>query len=247
MRTNPENCSGVSPDVSAVILAAGRGLRFKSPTNKIYADLIGRPLLAYSLNWFTESDLVDEIVLVVSKGEEMATRALIRDWSLSARIICGGERRQDSSLAGVETAQGAIVLIHDAVRPFIVPALIKRVVEGTRKYKATVPVLPEVNTIRHRNRDGFLCATMIDRTDLVQIQTPQGFDRNLICHALQEANQCGVDLSDDAAALLRLGKPVFTVPGNHMNMKITTQEDLDLAVLWARQLEKESFIPNNMF
>ncbi len=242
MRANWENCSGVSPSVSAVILAAGRSLRFKSPTNKVYTDLVGRPLLAYSLNWFAKSNLVDEIVLVVSKGEEMATRALIRDWSLSVRIICGGERRQDSSLAGVKATQGTIVLIHDAARPFIMPALINRVVKETRKYGATVPVLPEVNTLRYRDRDGFLCATIVDRTDYVQIQTPQGFDRKLIFHALQEANRCGVDLSDDAAALLRLGKPVFTVPGNRINMKITTQEDLDLAVLWARQLKQNSSI-----
>lgn len=240
MRRKMANCSGAPPSISAVILAAGRSLRFQSSTNKVYTDLAGRPLVAYSLDWFAKSNIVNEIILVVSKGEEKAVRALIREWSLPIRIICGGERRQDSSLAGVEAARGTIVLIHDAARPFIMPALIHRVVEGTRKYGATVPILPEVNTLRYRDREGFLCTTIVDRTDLVQIQTPQGFDRNLIFHALQAADQCGVDLSDDAAALLRLEKPVFTVPGSRINIKITTREDLDLAVFLVRQLKETS-------
>jgi len=234
MKTKPESCSGVSTSISAVILAAGRSLRFQSPTNKVYTNLAGRPLLAYSLNSFAKSNIVDEIVLVVSKGEEIASRSLSTDWSLPVRIVCGGERRQDSSLAGVKAAQGTIVLIHDAARPFVMPALIKRVVEGTRKYGATVPILLEVDTLRYCDSDNFLCETMVDRANLVHIQTPQGFDRKLILHALQDANQCGINLSDDAAALLRLGKPVFTVPGNRINMKITTPEDLDLAALWSQ-------------
>ncbi|MFN3347129.1 MAG: 2-C-methyl-D-erythritol 4-phosphate cytidylyltransferase [Candidatus Bipolaricaulaceae bacterium] len=210
---------------SGIILAAGRAERFGQ--DKVFLELLGTPVLLYSVRAFLEAG-VEELVVVVRAGTEFRAAALLRDLDVSVRVITGGARRRDSALAGVEAAQGHYVLIHDAARPLVSPELIRRVWAAAEKHGAAVPVLPVVDTLRY-TENGFLTGQAVPRAGLVAMQTPQGFRRALLLPALQE---CDEDLPDDAAALLARGIPVATVPGDPKNLKLTYPEDLRLAALF---------------
>ena len=123
-------------------------------------------------------------------------------------------------------AHDGIVLVHDAARPFPSSTLIRRVVEGARRFGACAPVLPVVDTLRYATAEGFLLPASVDRRGLLQMQTPQGFRRDVLLHALEAAKG---EITDDAEAVLALGREVFAVPGEGTNLKVTTLEDLVLA------------------
>ena len=212
---------------SGVILAAGRGVRFGG--GKALVTLRGRPLLHWCAEAFAASGAVEELVVVARPGEEGEVANALQGISLPARVVPGGERRQDSARAGVEAARGEYVLVHDVARPLVAPELIRRVLEAAREYGAAVPTVPVVDTVRYMDGRGFLRAEEVSRKGLVRIQTPQGFRRELLRAALEAAEREGLYLTDDAAALLAQGMPVAAVPGDPKNLKITHPEDLILA------------------
>ena len=216
----------MEPRVTAVLLAAGKGTRVGARQNKAYLAIAGRPLLSYALAPFIESPSIDQIVLVVGAGEEERAATLVAEAAKVVQIVHGGVRRQDSALTGVKAAEGRIVLIHDVARPFPSRALIDRVIEGARKHGACVPVIPAVDTLRHRDQDGFLLSRPIEREGLLQMQTPQGFERGLIYRCFEASDKT---YTDDAGAVLAQGAPVWTVSGEPTNLKVTTGADLALA------------------
>ena len=211
--------------VSAVILAAGRGERMGADGNKVYLPLAGAPVLSYSLTAFACVPAVQEIVIVVRVGEETTAARIAEGLGISARIVTGGERRQDSARAGVEAVEGELVLIHDAARPFPSPRLITRVVECTAQHGACVPVIPTTDTMRYSDPDGFLRPEQVPRSGLMRMQTPQGFRRELIVAALAGTRET---VTDDAGAVLAAGGKVAVVPGEVTNIKLTTEADLRL-------------------
>ncbi len=216
------------PKASGVILAAGRGERLGAPTNKALVELAGRSLVRWSAEAFAASRAVVEIVAVARPGEEAVVERILDGLGLPWRVVPGGERRQDSSLAGIRAATGEYVLIHDAARPLVKPNLIRRVLEAAVRHGAAVPVIPVRDTLRYAV-DGFLRDGGPDRTDLYAVQTPQGFRRELIQAALEDASRRGFPLTDDAGAILARGGRVAAVPGDISNLKITYPEDLELA------------------
>ena len=211
---------------SGIILAAGRSERFGE--DKIFAELQGLPVLLHSVRAFLAAEVVEEIVVVARPGTEFRVAMLLQDLDFPIRVVTGGPRRRDSSLAGVEAACGEFVLIHDAARPLVSPELIKRVLASAEVHGAAVPILPMVDTLRYVE-NGFLKPEVLPRAGLVAMQTPQGFRRDLLLPALKE---CDEDLPDDAAALLSRGIPVAVVPGDRRNLKLTYPEDLALAQLF---------------
>lgn len=213
---------------SAVILAAGAGTRFGREGNKVWAALGGRPLLWHALEAFVRCGEVEEIVVVARPGEEPLAAALGRGLDRSVRVVAGGSRRQDSARAGLATANGEYVLVHDGARPLVSPDLIRRVIEAARRHGASAPVLPVADTVRYTD-EGFLRPGAVGREGLVQIQTPQGFRRDLLLRAYAEAERQGLELPDDAAAVLAVGHPVAAVAGDAANLKVTRPEDLALA------------------
>ncbi len=216
--------------VSAVILAAGQGKRFGADKNKVFLDIWSRPLLHYSISAFACCEQVDEIVLVVASGEQEIVSSLIRDISKPLRMVLGGKRRQDSSLAGVQAASGEIVLIHDAARPFVSNDMIARLIAATVKHRACVPALPITDTVRQGKLELPISKATLDRARLLRIQTPQGFARELILKALLEVT---CEITDDATAVLQAGMPVWTIIGEETNIKVTTRSDLSLAKIIA--------------
>jgi len=222
--------------VTAVILAAGRGERMRTVENKAFLTVAGRPLLEHALDAFVRSPSIDEIVVVVRRGEEARIEALLPAVEKPLSIVPGGDVRRDSAIAGVEAARGEIVLIHDGARPFPSGALIDRIVRGTLDRGACVPVLPVVDTLRPIDGDR-LGAQPIDRGGLARMQTPQGFRRSLILRALPRAPR---EVTDDAGAILALGEEVSTVPGEATNLKVTVPEDIPLAEAIVERLRRDN-------
>ena len=219
--------------ITSVVLAAGRGRRMELGENKAFASVGGVPLLALTVETFLDHPRVSEIVVVVGREEESRVAELFPPSSKPVKIVPGGKERRDSALAGVEAASAEIVLIHDGARPFVSAALIDRIIDAVSESGACVPVLPVADTLRTIDRDGFLGSVTLDRSTLGRMQTPQGFRKDLIVRAL---SSCSAGVTDDAAAVLALGEPVRTVPGETINLKITHPEDLELASVIAAGL-----------
>ncbi|MFC2099954.1 2-C-methyl-D-erythritol 4-phosphate cytidylyltransferase [Candidatus Bipolaricaulota bacterium] len=223
-------------NVSAIILAAGLGERMGSEHNKILLDICGRPLLLYSVRAFGQVSAIGEIVIVVRAGEEAAVQAALEGFDRPIRFVQGGEVRRDSSLSGVRAARGEHVLIHDGARPFATSALIERVIEAAARHSAAIPVLPAADTLHVRRSDAATLVRTLDRTSIVQAQTPQGFARSLVLDALERAPE---SVTDDAAAVLALGHAVHCVDGDPRNLKVTRPEDVVMAESIARVLAAE--------
>lgn len=214
--------------VSAVILAAGSSSRMQG-RDKLAAVLGGESVIRRSLRAFQDCALVDEIVVVLRRGGEQPVLAACEGLDKVRRIVQGGDSRTVSACRGVMAADktARIILIHDGARPLVSDAVIRAVIAGAETYGAAVPVVPVTDTIK-TGADGFVTGTP-DRADLFAAQTPQGFRAELIKAALSDAVAKNLTLTDDCAAVERLGMRVRLVAGDSRNRKLTTPEDLTLA------------------
>ncbi len=211
----------------AILVAAGRGERMGPGRPKAFLELGGQSLVLRSARVFDAAPSVGPIVAVVPGGEIEAARALLVSVRKLAAVVPGGERRQDSVFLGLKQAPegfDGVVLVHDAARPLVDVALVEAVAREAAAAGAALPVLPLVDTVK-RVRDGLVVETL-DREELGGAQTPQGFRFALLVEAYKVARRDGVDVTDEAMAVERLGMPVRAVPGSPRNRKITTPEDL---------------------
>jgi len=220
--------------VTAIIVAAGAGRRIGSATPKTYLPIAGRALILRTLDRVFSSQSVTDVVLVVGAEDIERCRQLLEaDVSLHSRSVVlqsGGATRQQSVNRGLAkvTAGVDVVMIHDGARPFVAAALIDRCVEAARLHGAAVVGVPVRDTIKRVGANGLVQSTP-ERAGLWEIQTPQIFQRQLIVAAHERAAREGVEATDDAMVVERLGKPVFVVEGERTNIKITVPEDLLLA------------------
>jgi 2-C-methyl-D-erythritol 4-phosphate cytidylyltransferase len=222
----------VSSSSIAVLVAAGRGERMGAGRAKAFLPLAGRALLLRAAEAFESAPEVEAIVAVVPADEQRAARDLLAPLRKVTAVVAGGATRQDSVRAGLEALPSAfdgIVLVHDAARALIEPALIASVVRAAAETGAAIPVLPLVDTIK-RVRDGAVGETL-DRSELAAAQTPQGVRRALLQEALDEAARKGITVTDEAMAVEHLGRRVAAVVGSPRNLKITTPHDLRWAEL----------------
>ena len=207
---------------------------------KAFLPLAGRALLLRAAEAFESAPEVEAIVAVVPADEQRAARDLLAPLRKVTAVVAGGATRQDSVSAGLEALPSAfdgIVLVHDAARALIEPALIASVVRAAAETGAAIPVLPLVDTIK-RVRDGAVGETL-DRSELAAAQTPQGVRRALLQEALDEAARKGITVTDEAMAVEHLGRRVAAVVGSPRNLKITTPHDLRWAeLLLASTVEK---------
>ena len=230
----------MSPSSIAILVAAGRGERMGGGRPKAFLALAGRSLLLRAADAFEAAPEVDAIVAVVPAGDQREARDLLASLRKVTAVVPGGATRQDSVRAGLAALPDGfdgIVLVHDAARALVAPALIASVARAAAETGAAIPVLPLVDTIK-RVRDGLLQETL-DRAELAAAQTPQGVRRALLEEALDGAARDGVTVTDEAMAVERLGRPVAAVVGSPRNLKITTPHDLRWAeMLLATALEK---------
>ena len=219
--------------VSAIIVAAGKGIRMNDTTRKQYLDLAGRPILAHSVMAFDACDLIDKIFLVIPKEDiEYCRKNILPVLELKngVDLVFGGEKRQDSVYNGLQAIdkKTEIVVVHDAVRPFIQPEEIKSCILGAREFGACITGIPASDTIKHVGKSGLIEKTLI-RDNIWFAQTPQAFKHELIIRAHETARHDGYIGSDDSLLVERLGIDVKIIKGSKNNIKITVREDLVVA------------------
>jgi 2-C-methyl-D-erythritol 4-phosphate cytidylyltransferase len=217
---------------SAIIAAAGSSRRMQGQ-DKLWVPLAGRLTLARAIDVFDASPLVDRIVIVLNADRVADAEQLCQQegWQKIARILAGGQRRQDSVRLGLDALARIVpqcrwVMIHDGARPLVTPAMLEAGLQAAREHQAAIAAVPVKDTIKSVEH-GFVTAT-IDRSRHVAIQTPQVFSFPLI-HSAYNAPEAQEDVTDDAALLERLGHRVAIFPGSYSNIKITTQEDVLIA------------------
>ena len=226
---------------AAIVLAAGSGKRMNSKVHKQYLIIQDRPVLYYSLKAFEDS-AVDEIVLVVGKGEEEFCRKEIVDkYGISKvkAIVEGGKERYHSVFEGLkQTSDADYVLIHDGARPFVNQDIIRRCMQEVQKYQACVVGMPVKDTIKIADEEGYAKQTP-DRKNVWMIQTPQTFSYALIYEAYGEMlKREDTAITDDAMVLERIkGKKSKLIEGSYRNIKITTPEDLLIANVYLQHPE----------
>ncbi|MEO0215473.1 MAG: 2-C-methyl-D-erythritol 4-phosphate cytidylyltransferase [candidate division WOR-3 bacterium] len=211
--------------VFAVIAAGGKGRRFGKM--KQFVNFKELPLLVHTLKIFEKNKKIDSIIIVAPKGMLKKTEKIINNYGIKKvkRIIAGGRRRQDSVLNGIKTIaeKNAIVVIHDAVRPFVSQDLINRGINLCKRYNAVIFGLPIYDTVKLVNKRRVV--KTLSRESLFAIQTPQFFKINLLNNAYKEVD-FKKEFTDESAVLEQAGFPVYIFKGEIKNIKITTKEDL---------------------
>jgi 2-C-methyl-D-erythritol 4-phosphate cytidylyltransferase len=237
--------------VVVIIPAAGLGTRMapmpsamdaktkKPHPSKQFTDLGGTPILIHTLRKFAAVEAVSEIWLALRENEIEGFRERLAKETKDVlkkkvELVVGGEHRQQSvehALNAIAAAPDDVVLVHDAVRPFVTPEIIHEVIEAAKKYGAAIAGLPAVETVKQveRTAEGAIIKTTIPRASVVLAQTPQGFRYDVIKKAFDEAAADGFMGTDEASLAERSGHEVAVVMGSPRNIKITNPGDLELA------------------
>jgi 2-C-methyl-D-erythritol 4-phosphate cytidylyltransferase len=230
--------------IAAIVPAAGLGTRMGAEQPKQFLELDGLPLIIFTLRRLASCPAITDFFIstraedVMSLQDKVAKAALGRP----ARVVHGGDTRQQSvanALAQVDPST-EIVLVHDAVRPFVTREQIERVIAEARARGAAILGLPAIDTIKEVKRaslpaDIALISATIPRERIVLAQTPQAFSCALLRDAFRKAQKDDFTASDEAALVERFGHDVFVVVGSERNIKITRPSDMDLARFYLEQ------------
>jgi 2-C-methyl-D-erythritol 4-phosphate cytidylyltransferase len=221
---------------AAVITAAGAGTRMGGGPKKEYRTVRGKPVLAHTLTGLLGTGRFSLIVITLPQADLGLAGELLSRYAPLDRVLLtpGGSTRQESVRLGLSALERALradppthVLIHDGARPWITPELVERVIKGTVRYGACLPVTPIVYAVKAVDRDGFV-ERHLDRSGLAAAQTPQGFEFRGILEAHRKAVDEGYLGYDDTELYGRYVGRVFTIPGDPANIKITYAQDLEV-------------------
>lgn len=219
-------------EISCIVLAAGAGRRMAYKENKIFILLGNYSIIQRTLQQVARIKGLGEIILVVADGEEkyMANHIESLDISVPTRIVTGGSERQDSVGCGLKVVsnESSIIIVHDGARPLATTDMFESVVAAARKYGAATVGVPATDTIKRIDNNHEVVETLI-RSELYQIQTPQGFQKELFQEAYQKASDDAFLGTDDVSLVEYLGKPVHIVDGDYCNIKVTTPNDIAVA------------------
>jgi 2-C-methyl-D-erythritol 4-phosphate cytidylyltransferase len=215
-------------DVAVVVPAGGVGRRLGGRTPKQFLRLGRTTILAAAVGHFARHPWVADVVVAAPAEYVQRTERTLRRIRARApiRVVTGGAERQESVWLALQSVPdgAAIIVVHDAVRPFVTRALIERVVVAARAGGGAICALPIAETVK-RVRDGVVEST-VDRSALWAVQTPQAFRAALLREAHEKARRDGFLGTDESMLVERLGHPVAVVPGLVENVKITTADDL---------------------
>jgi 2-C-methyl-D-erythritol 4-phosphate cytidylyltransferase len=221
---------------------AGQGAKPGSRPSKQFTELGGMPVILHTLRKFESVERVKEMIVAVRKADTDAFRARLERERLRKPVHFaeGGEHRQDSvanALAGINAAADDVVLVHDAVRPFVDRDIIENVIEAAARTGAAIAGLPAVDTVKEvtRTAEAAIVVSTIPRARVVLAQTPQGFRFEIIKKAFDDAQADGFTGTDEASLVERAGHVVTVVMGSARNIKITTPADLELAEFYLAQ------------
>ena len=215
-----------APFCTAVVPAAGSSTRMEGQ-DKMLLDLGDRPVLVRTLQALEACNLIHEIVVVTREDLVVPVSRMCRDFGLEkvTKVVTGGATRTLSVLAGIRSAspEAELIAVHDGARPFVTQELLEKVIRKAAECGAAAPAVPVTDTVK-RAKDGVVEETL-DRETLFAIQTPQVFEASLL-----KAAEDGVTLTDDCAAVERLGMRISLTKGDRANIKLTTPTDLDLGL-----------------
>lgn len=223
---------------TVIIMAAGKGKRMQTTVSKQFLPIGGKEILAWTVEVFEKSPLVQEILLMASADgkEDVQTLCDTYGWKKVTAVLEGGKERQNSVANGLAAVgkETDIVLIHDGVRPFVTEEMIADSIAAAQQFGGAVIGVPAKDTIKVCSPEGMAIETP-DRSTLWQIQTPQTFQRDLIVQAYQKADKEGFLGTDDASVAEFAGHQVKVVMGSYRNIKITTKEDLIIAEAFLKE------------
>ena len=225
--------------VSVVFPAAGQAHRMQVGLNKVFLTLAGKPMLLRTLLTFSKVPDVGELIIAVGADEVEPVTSLLgcvkglAPW----RVVEGGTERQYSIRNGLAlvSEEADIVLVHDAARPLIRRDTIEELIRIVRAKGAAIIAVPEKNTIKIAAEDGTVAATP-PRSSLWQVQTPQGFRKDILMEANRKADEDGFLGTDDASLVERLGVPVRIVRGEILRNDMGAGELMKTAVHEAKRL-----------
>jgi 2-C-methyl-D-erythritol 4-phosphate cytidylyltransferase len=240
--------------VIVIIPAAGLGTRMtaapgakekKATPSKQFTELGGTPILVHTLRKFASLSQINEIYIALRKNEisDFGARLQKEYKDLThkkIRLVEGGEHRQQSvanALAAIQADPDDIILVHDAVRPFVTREIIESVIMAAEKYGAAIAGLPAVDTVKQveRTAEAAVITATVPRERVVMAQTPQGFRHRVIKKAFDEAAADGFLGTDEASLVERSRHEVVVVMGSPRNIKITTPGDMELAEFYLRK------------
>ncbi len=244
--------------VFVIIPAAGLGTRMAAALagqgpqrSKQFLELGGVPILVHTMRKFAACPQVDSIWIALRKSEiePFAPAVKATGFEKPVHLVEGGEHRQESVgnvLDALPAETADLVLIHDAVRPFVSQETISEVIESAQRYGAAIAGVPAIDTIKRveRRADGAVVEATIPREHIVQAQTPQGFRYGLLMPVFNQARIEGFQGTDEASLLERAGHPVHVVMGSAQNFKITTPADLELAEFFLAQEQRRGQAAN---
>jgi 2-C-methyl-D-erythritol 4-phosphate cytidylyltransferase len=252
----------LQPEMKVVVIipAAGLGTRMapvpagdkpKPKTlSKQFTELAGIPILIHTIRKFAQVEAVSEIWIALRENEISGFRARLEkeagdvlNSKKKVELVAGGEHRQQSvqnALNAIAAKADDIVLVHDAVRPFVTAEIIQEVIGAAQKYGAAIAGLPAVDTVKQveRTSEGALIKATIPRAGIVMAQTPQGFRYQVIKKAFDEASADGFLGTDEASMVERSGHDVAVVMGSPQNIKITTPADMELAEFYLETADR---------
>lgn len=210
----------------AVIVAAGASSRMGG-VDKLAEPLLGRPMLAWSIEAMARAESVGRIVVVTRQAQLENLRGAV--WLPEVAdgrvdVVAGGEHRSDSVRAGVAATEASVVLVHDGARPLASSALADSVAHAAAEHGAAVPAVAVADSLKRASAGAV--EGSVDRVGLVRTQTPQGARRKLLIDAFDRS--AGAAYTDEAALLEAAGVAVVTVPGEAANIKVTDSADLEI-------------------
>jgi 2-C-methyl-D-erythritol 4-phosphate cytidylyltransferase len=221
---------------SAIIVAAGSGVRLGKQEPKAFVKIDGRTMLWYSLEMVAKIEELGELVITVPAGFETAAREEVKSAGVEipVKITVGGVERQDSVriALGLMSATSELVIVHDAARPMADAEIFRRCLEAAARIGAAIAAVPVADTLKRVVSDdagGGAIVETVARAGLWQAQTPQAFRRELLVEAHRRAGEQKIAATDDADLVERIGGRVEVVEASSRNLKITTVADLAMA------------------
>lgn len=216
-------------NASCIVLAAGSGKRMALEENKIFYPLGSKSIIQWTLKHIDEVERIDEIILVVASGEEkqMAEHIASMELNTDLIIVTGGKERQDSVYNGLAKVKDGndIVIVHDGARPVAKADLFNKVIDGAYEFGVVTIGVPSIDTIKRVNTEGQVIETL-NRSELMNIQTPQGFQKSVFMKAHNRAKEVGYKGTDDVSLVEYIGKSVYILEGDYKNVKVTTPDDI---------------------
>ncbi len=212
--------------VALIIAAAGIGKRFSNNIKKQFYEIDNKPVIYWTLKKLTSLYKFSEIIIGIDNNDIEFVNRILSDFSFNIKLVEGGDTRTKTVLNCISNSNSDIVLIHDAVRPFITKQIIDDVIDNAVKYDGAIPALKVRDTVKSVINN--CINNTIDRELLYLAHTPQGFKRIEIKEAIEKSIKDNIEITDESSAMEYCNKKIVVVNSNYDNIKITFYEDIDI-------------------